>query len=255
MKIHPTAIVVPGAELAEGVEVGPYTIIEANVIIGKNTVIGPHALIAWGARIGNDVRVSNGAVIGTNPQDLKFEGEPSVAEVGDRTVIREFVTINRGTKASGKTSVGKDCLLMAYSHVAHDCVVEDRVLLANSVNLAGHVHIEEQVGIGGVVPVHQFVRIGKHSFIAGGTRVPKDVPPFILAANEPLRFAGLNSIGLKRRGFHPDIIASIKHAYKLIYLSDLNVSQGITRIREEMEVTPEIQHIIDFIEQSERGII
>ena len=235
MKIHPTAIIDPGAEMAENVEVGPYTVIEGNVVVGEGTKIGPHVLLADGARLGNKIQVFNGAVIGSTPQDLKFKGEPSVVEVGDGTMVREFVTINRGTEVSGKTVIGKECLLMAYSHVAHDCVLEDMVIIANSVNLAGHIHIEEQAIIGGVVPVHQFVRIGRNSFIAGGTRVPKDVPPFILAANEPLRFAGLNAVGLKRRGFPSDIIAAIKQAYKLMYLSDLNVSQGIARIREEIK--------------------
>ncbi len=255
MSVHSTAIIDPKAELAEDVEVGPYSIVEANVQIGAGTQIGPHALIANGARIGAAVRVFNGAVIGTVPQDLKFQDEESVAIVGDRTMIREFVTINRGTETTGKTIIGSDCLLMAYSHVAHDCVLGDKVIIANSVNLAGHIIIEEQVIIGGVVPVHQFVHIGKHAFIAGGTRVPKDVPPYILAANEPLRFAGLNSLGLKRRGFSADVVAAIKHAYKLIYLSNLNVSQGIEKVRNEMEIVPEIQHIIDFIEGSERGVI
>ena len=255
MSIHTTAIVDSNAELGEDVEVGPYTVIEADVAVGSGSRIGSHVLLASGARLGKIVQVFKGAVIGTAPQDLKFKGERSIAIVGDRTIVREFSTIHRGTEASGKTIVGADCLLMAYSHVAHDCVLDDKVLLANSVNLGGHVHIGEQAGIGGIVPVHQFVRIGKHAFIAGGTRVPKDVPPFVLAPNEPLRFAGLNTVGLKRRGFSAERIAAIKHAYKLIYLSDLNVTQVIVRIKEEMEITQEIQEIIDFIEGSERGII
>lgn len=255
MIIHPTAIVDPASELAQDIEVGPYTIIEADVTVDSGSKIGPHVLLAAGARLGTNVRVFKGAVIGTVPQDLKFMGEPTLAIVGDGTVVREFATINRGTNASGRTVVGRECMLMAYSHVAHDCVLENNVILANSVNLGGHTLIEEQAIIGGVVPVHQFVRIGCHAYIGGGTRVPKDVPPFILAGNEPLRFAGLNSVGLKRRGFSAERIAAIKHAYRLIYLSDLNVSQGIARIREEIDISPDIQHIIDFIESSERGII
>ena len=255
MIIHPTAIVDSGAELAEDVEVGPYTIIEADVTVDAGTKIGPHVLLASGAHLGRNVQVFKGAVIGTVPQDLKFKGESSIAVVGDGTDVREFVTINRGTEATGKSIVGKDCLLMAYVHVAHDCVLEDNVIMANSVNLGGYTLIEEYAIIGGVVPVHQFVRIGRHSFIAGGTRVPKDVPPFIMAGKEPLRFAGLNSVGLKRRGFCAETIAAIKQVYRLIYLSNLNVSQGIARIREEMDIIPEIRYIIDFIESSERGII
>ncbi|MBU0520421.1 acyl-ACP--UDP-N-acetylglucosamine O-acyltransferase [bacterium] len=253
--IHPTAIIDPKAELADDVEVGPFTIIEHDVQVDSGTVIGPSVLLAHGARIGKNAVIHKGAVIGTVPQDLKFGGEVTLAYVGDCTTVREYVTINRGTTDHGKTTVGSDCLLMTYSHIAHDCVVGDKVILANSVNLAGHVHIEENAIIGGIVPLHQFVRVGRHSFIAGGTRVSKDVPPYILAANDPLRYAGLNSVGLRRRGFSAETIGAIKHAYKLIYLSDLNVSQGVGRVKDEMEILPEIQHIIDFIEGSERGII
>lgn len=255
MNIHPTAIVDSSAELADDVEVGPFVIIEADVHIDSGSKIGPRAMLSSGARLGKNVQVFNGAVIGMIPQDLKFKGEPSTAVIGDGSIIREFATIHRGTVDSGTTIVGSNCLLMAYTHVAHDCVLENNIIIANAVNLAGHVLLEEYVAIGGVVPVHQFVHIGRHTFIAGGTRVPKDVPPFILAANEPLRYAGLNVVGLKRRGFSADRIAAIKNAYRLIYLSDLNVSQGIGRIRDEMEVSEDIQQIIDFIEGSERGII
>jgi len=255
MKIHPTAIIDPAAELAGDVEVGPYAVIEGNVKVGAGCTIGSHVLLASGARLGQEIQVFKGAVIATVPQDLKFKGEPSLAEIGDGTIIREFATIHRGTLATGRTVVGSQCFLMAYSHVAHDCVLEDKVILANSVNLGGHVHLEEQVIIGGIVPVHQFVRIGCHAFIAGGARVPKDVPPYILAANEPLKFAGLNHVGLRRRGFSGETLAALKHAYQLIYNSDMNVSQAIGRIKEEMEIIPEIQHVIDFIEHSERGII
>ena len=255
MKIHPTVIIDPASELMEDVEIGPYTVIEADVRVGAGSIIGPHVLLASGARLGRHVTIFKGAVVATPPQDLKFKGEPSTVEIGNNTVVREFATLHRGTSATGRTVVGADCFLMAYSHVAHDCVVEDKVIMANSVNLAGHVHLEEYVTIGGIVPVHQFVRVGRHSFIAGGTRVPKDVPPYILAANEPLKFAGLNHVGLKRRGFSAKTLADLKHAYQLIYNSDLNTSQALTRIREEMELTPEIKHVIDFIESSERGII
>jgi UDP-N-acetylglucosamine acyltransferase len=255
VKIHPTAVIDARAELGDDVEVGPYAVIEDDVRVENGCKIGPHVYLARGARLSENVQVFNGAVIATAPQDLKFKGEYSVVEIGARTIVREFATIHRGTEATGRTVVGSDCFLMAYSHVAHDCVLEDKVIIANSVNLAGHVHLEEYVAIGGVVPIHQFVRIGRHAFIAGGTRVPKDVPPYILAANEPLKFAGLNAVGLKRRGFSAETMAQIKHAYQLIYNSDLNVSQAIARIRSEMNLTPEIQHIIEFIEKSERGII
>lgn len=255
MTIHPTAIINPGAELAENVTVGPYAIIENDVFIGPGCKIGPFVYLGSGARLGSRVQLFNGAVIATNPQDLKFKGESSTVEIGNDTVVREYATIHRGTEATGRTVVGSNCFLMAYSHVAHDCVIADKVIMANSVNLAGHVHLEEHVSIGGVVPVHQFVRIGRHSFIGGGYRVPKDVPPYILAAGEPLRFAGLNIVGLKRRGFSVETLTALKQAYTLIYNSSLNVSQGIARIKEEMQIIPEIQQVIDFIEQSERGII
>jgi UDP-N-acetylglucosamine acyltransferase len=255
VNLHPTALIDPKAQLGKDVEVGPYTIIEAEVVIADGCKIGPHALLASGTRLAQDVQIYNGAVIGTQPQDLKFKGETTIVEIGPRTIVREFATIHRGTSATGKTTVGADCFLMAYCHIAHDCVLGDKVILANSVNLAGHVHIEEWVTIGGVVPVHQFVHIGKHSFIAGGTRVPKDVPPYILAANEPLKYAGLNAVGLRRRGFSAVQLEAIRRAYLLIYNSDLNVSQALQRLKAENAITPEVQDIIDFIEHSERGII
>jgi UDP-N-acetylglucosamine acyltransferase len=255
VKIHPTAIIDLGAELSYDVEVGPYAIIQDNVIIGAGCVVGPHALLAAGTRMGHNVKVGKSAVIGEKPQDLKFSGEPSIAEIGDNTVIREFVTIHRGTEATGRTVVGPDCFLMAYSHVAHDCVVESKVILANVVNLAGHVRVEEHATVGGIVPVHQFVRIGGHSFIGGGYRVTKDVPPYILAASEPLKFCGLNHVGLKRRGFSAETMSAIKHAYTLIYNSNLNVSQALVRIREEREMIPEVRYVVEFIEASARGII
>jgi UDP-N-acetylglucosamine acyltransferase len=255
VNIHPTAIVDGSAELADDVEVGPFAIIEADVQIDSGSKIGPRATLSSGARLGKNVQVFNGAVIGMIPQDLKFKGESSTAVVGDGTIVREFVTIHRGTVDSGTTVVGNNCFLMAYSHVAHDCVLGNNVILANVVTLAGHVVLQDYVIIGGIVPIHQFVRIGRHAFIAGGTRVPKDVPPFVLAAYEPLRYAGLNAVGLKRRDFNAERIALIKNAYRLIYLSELNISQGIERVRNEMEINEDLQHIIDFIEASERGII
>jgi UDP-N-acetylglucosamine acyltransferase len=253
--IHPTALVDPKAELDDGVEVGPFAVIEANVKIGRNCKIGPHAHIAQGARLSSEVKVHTGAVLATIPQDLKFEMEETTLEVGERTVIREYATLNRGTHDRWKTSVGSDCLIMAYAHVAHDCMIGNHCILANSVNLAGHVVLEDWVSIGGLVPVHQFVRIGQHSFIGGGFRVPKDVPPYILALGEPLTFGGLNSVGLTRRGFSQEIMLQIKRAYRTIFKSNLNVSQALTKIRENGEMTAEVRNVIDFIEKSERGII
>ena len=253
--IHATAVVDPKAELAGDVVIGPYAIVEENVVIGEGTEVGPHALVAYGSRIGKRCKIHKGAVVGTIPQDLKFAGEETTLEVGDGTVIREFCTLNRGTSDRWKTEVGSNCLLMAYVHVAHDCVIGNNVILANAVNMAGHVVIGDYVGIGGMVPIHQFVRIGRHAFVGGGYRVPKDVPPFILVAGEPLKFAGINRVGLRRRGFSSETIDLLRRVYKLIYRSDLNVSQAITRIKEEFPLEGVVKEVVDFIESSERGIV
>ncbi|MDZ7292372.1 MAG: acyl-ACP--UDP-N-acetylglucosamine O-acyltransferase [candidate division KSB1 bacterium] len=253
--IHPTAVVDPRAEIAAGVSIGPYSIVEANVQIGKNCRIGPYVHLAAGTRLGAGCRVFTGAALGNIPQDLKFGGEETTLEIGERTIIREFATLHRGTKDHWKTTIGSDCLLMAYSHVAHDCIIGNHCILANAVNLAGHVVVEDWASLGGMVPVHQFVHIGQHCFIGGGSLVRKDVPPYIRAAGEPLTFAGLNSVGLSRRGFSAEAMLALKRAYKLLYKSKLNVSQAIQRIREECELTPEVQNVLAFIEKSERGII
>jgi UDP-N-acetylglucosamine acyltransferase len=237
------------------VVVGPFAVIESNVMIGKDCSIGPHAHIAWGARLAAEVKVHTGAVLATVPQDLKFGNEETTLEVGERTVIREYATLNRGTHHHRKTTVGSDCLIMAYAHVAHDCIIGSRCILANSVNLAGHVVLEDWVTLGGMVPIHQFVRVGQHSFIGGLYRVPKDVPPYILAVGEPLTYGGLNSVGLSRRGFSLESMMPIKRAYKTLFKSNLNVSQALAKIRESGEMTPEVRNIVEFIEKSDRGII
>lgn len=235
--------------------VGPFSVIEKNVIIGDGTTIGSHVLIASGTRLGRDCRVHHGAVLGTVPQDLKFGNEETTLEIGDRTVIREYATLNRGTKEHWKTVVGSDCLLMAYIHVAHDCTVGNHVIMANAANLAGHVTVEDWATLGGLLAVHQFVRIGCHAFVGAGCKAMKDVPPYVLAMAEPLQFAGLNSVGLRRRGFSQETMALLKRAYRLLYRSNLNVSQALARIREELPQTEEIQHVVRFIEGSRRGII
>lgn len=255
INIDPTAIIDSGAEIGEDVSIGPYTVIQDDVVIDNGSQIGSHVLIHSGARIGNKCRIFKGAVLGTDPQDLKYAGEKTTLEIGDETTIREFCTLNRGSSHRFKTIIGKKCLLMAYVHVAHDCQIGDHVILANAVNMAGHVIIEPYASVGGMTPIHQFVRIGKYSFIGGGLRVPKDVPPFILAAGEPLNYAGINRVGLSRRGFSSEIMMQLRQAYKLIYRSGLNVSQAINKIKGTMELIPEIQDIIDFINASERGII
>jgi len=255
VSIHPTAIVHPKARLGDGVTVGPFSVIEENVEIGENTRIDSHVLIANGARIGKNCHLHHGAVISTIPQDLKFAGEETFLEIGDNTIVREYCDLNRGTKERGKSVIGANCLLMAYVHVAHDCIVGNNVILANGVQLAGHVTIEDFVTIGGMVPVHQFCRIGKHAFVGGGFRVVQDVPPYILAAGEPLAYKGLNIIGLRRRGFPQETIALLRKCYRFLYQAKLNTSQAVEKIRSELEPTPEIQAILEFIEKSERGFI
>lgn len=253
--IDPRAIVSPKAQLAEGVLVGPMTIIEDNVSIGSGTHIGSCVLIASGTHIGKECRIHHGAVIGTIPQDLKFHGESTTLEIGDYTTIREYATLNRGTSARGKTTIGHHCFIMAYVHIAHDCAVGNHVILANSVNMAGHVIIEDYVVIGGLVPIHQYVHIGCHAMVGGGYRVSKDVPPYILAGQEPLAYQGLNMIGLRRRNFPQNVINNIEKAYRFIYQSGLNVSQAVEKIKAELPMTDEICHILDFIAKSKRGII
>ena len=253
--IHPTALVDKNARISDEVRIGPYAIIEADVTIGEGTTIGPHSLIADGARIGKNCRIHNGAVVATLPQDLKFGGEKTLFEIGDNTTIREFATLNRGTMAHGKSSIGSNCLLMAYTHVAHDCTVGNNVIMANGVQLGGHVTIEDWAIIGGMTPVHQFCHVGQHCMVGGHFRVIQDVPPYILASEEPLRFCGLNAIGLRRRGFSSETMLQLKRVYRLLYRSGLNVSQAVERIKNEFEIIPEIANVLRFIETSDRGIL
>lgn len=249
------AIVSPKAQIGENVRIGPFTIIEDDVIIGPDTQISSNVLIASGARIGKDCRIHHGAVLGTPPQDLKFRGEATTLEIGDHNVIREYVTMNRGTHHRMRTTVGSHCFIMAYAHVAHDCSVGNNVIIANASNMGGHVVIEDFTVIGGLVGMHQFSRIGCHSMIGACSRVTKDVPPYTLSGSEPLSFKGLNIVGIKRRGFSPETINSIDRSYHLIYNSQLNVSQALEKIRSEIPPNDEVNHILDFIEKSKRGII
>ncbi|UCF19516.1 MAG: acyl-ACP--UDP-N-acetylglucosamine O-acyltransferase [Gemmatimonadota bacterium] len=253
-QIHPTAIVDPGAELADGVRVGPYAIIGHNVKIGAGTVIGPHAYIEKDTRIGRECFISKGAVLGTDPQDLKYEGEETLLIVGDGTTIREFATLNRGTRASGSTEVGSGCLLMAYSHISHDSRIGDHVIIANAVNMGGHVVIENWATIGGVTAIHQFVRIGAYAFVGGGSRVPKDVAPFTRAAGNPLKLYGLNTVGLERRGFSDEVRMELKRAYRQLFNSSMNMSQAIAELRAQGRLIEEVERMVSFIEGSERGV-
>ena len=253
--IHPAAIVDGAAEIGPDVTVGPFAVIEGNVIIARGCSIGHGAHIAQGSRLGEDVRIFPYAVVGSVPQDLKFGGEETTMEIGDRTVIREFVTLNRGTAAHRRTVVGSDCMLMSYSHVAHDCTVGNHCILANSATLAGHVTLEDWVIVGGLVPIHQFVRIGCHAMIGGGWRVPKDVPPYITAAGDPLKPVDINKIGLARRGFSEETITQIKKAYRILFRSSNDMKSALTNLDALGDLGPEVAYLRDFILASERGVI
>lgn len=253
--IHPTAIVDPKAQLDKNVEIGPYTIVEAGVTIGEGTKIGTHCVILSGTMIGSKCDIHHNVVLGDSPQDKKYKDEQTTLEIGDRTIIREFCTFHRGSSENMKTVVGSDCFLMAYVHIAHDCKIGNHIILANAVNMGGHTEIHDYANIGGIVAIHQFIKIGCHSFIGGGYRVPKDIPPYIRAAGYPLKVSGLNLIGLKRHGFPEETISHLKKAYRILFRSQLNVSQAVQRIQAELELTEEIRTLIDFIERSERGII
>lgn len=235
--------------------IDPFSFIENNVVIGDNCWIGNNVRVCSGARIGNNVKIFPGAVISSIPQDLKFEGENSETFIGDNTIIREYVTVSKGTKDKMKTSIGKECLLMAYTHVAHDCIIGDNCILANAVQLAGHVHIDPFAIVGGGSLVHQFVKIGSHSMISGGSLVRKDVPPFCKAGKEPLSFRGINSIGLKRRNFSNKKINQIQNIFRILYLEGRNNSQAIEKIKKDILESEEKKIVLDFISSSERGII
>ena len=243
------------ARIGRDVQVGPFTTIEEDVIIGNGCRIGANASILNGTRMGDNCHVYPGAVVGAAPQDLKFGGEQSTLEIGNHVTIREYCTINRGTKASFKTYIGDHSLLMAYVHVAHDCIIDHNCILANNVNLAGHIHVGHHSVIGGLVAVHQFVKIGQHAMIGGGSLVRKDVPPYVKAAREPLSFVGVNVTGLKRRSFSQEQIHAIQDIYRILFVRGYNISQAVSVIKDSMPDSPEKELILDFVDQSERGIM
>jgi len=252
---QPLAYIHPAAKIAPSVVIDPFVTIEQNVEIGEGTRIGSNVTIMEGARIGKNCTIFPGAVISAIPQDLKFQGEETLAIIGDNTVIRECVTVNRGTAAKGKTVVGNNCLIMAYCHVAHDCKVGDNVIMSNAVQLAGEVVVDNYAVIGGGALVHQFCHIGPHVMLQGGALVNKDIPPYVKAAREPISYAGINSIGLRRRGFSPESIRDIQEIYRYLYLSALNNSDAVERIEAELPATKERDEIILFVRNSKRGII
>lgn len=249
VSIHPNAVI------GNNVTIDPFTMIHDDVVIGDGTWIGSNVTIFPGARIGKNCKIFPGAVISAVPQDLKFSGEPTTAEIGDNTVIREFVTVNRGTKALGKTVVGSDNLLMAYVHVAHDCIVGNHCILANGATLAGHITIDDFAIIGGLSAVHQFVHIGSHVMISGGSLVRKDVPPFVKAAHEPLSYVGINSVGLRRRGFSTQMIADIQNIYRIFFVKGLSNSHALEMVDKEIPVSAERDLILNFVRNSSRGIM
>lgn len=253
--IHPTALVSPKATIGVSVEIGPFCIVEDDVIIGEGSKLVSNVTLANGTRIGNNVVLHSGAVIGTYPQDLKFAGEATEAIIGDRTVVREYATVNRGTLSTGRTMVGADVLLMAYVHVAHDCVVSNKVIIANSTQLGGHVSIGYHAVVGGLCGVHQFCAVGEHAMVAGTTFVTKDIPPFALAGRSPVCVEGLNAIGLRRRGFSDSDIAEIQSFYRQLYTTGLNISDAIAAYqRSHHTYSDNIKSCIDFISKSKRGI-
>ena len=253
--VHSTAIVDPNARIGDDVAIGPYSVIEAGVSIGDRTTVGNNVTISSGTHIGKDCKIFHSASIGAIPQDLKYNNEETFLYIGDRTVIREFVSINKGTSALGKTEIGSDCLLMASVHVAHDCVVGNNVIMSNLTTLGGHVNIDDWVVLSGGVLVHQFCKISQHAFIGAGALVTQDVPPFILAAGSPVEYSGINSVGLKRRGFSIDDRKELKQIYKMYFRSKNNRKENLSKIKKELASLKYTNSIVEFIENSERGII
>jgi UDP-N-acetylglucosamine acyltransferase len=253
--IHSTAIVSTRAKLGERVEVGPFAIIGEGCEVGDDCVIAARATLERDVKLGSAVKVGIGSVLGGAPQDLKYAGEHTTVEIGDGTVIREFVTVNRGTAHSFKTTVGAKCLLMSYVHLAHDCHLGNGVILGNTVQLAGHVIIDDRATLSGLSGVHQFVRIGRNSFIGGCSRVSKDIPPFLKAVGNPIRLYGLNGVGLQRNGFSEEVVRELKRAYRLFFRSDLNLSQAMERAEAELQLFPEVRELMEFVEGSGRGVV
>ncbi len=253
--IHPTAMISSKAEIGTDVTIGPYAIISDDVTIGDRTIIGPHAVVDPYVEIGSDCRVFQFASVGAVPQSLKFKGELTWTKIGNRCIIREFVTINRGTaEAGGITQIGDDCLLMAYAHIAHDCILGNRVVMANNATLAGHVTIGDFATVGGLTAVHQFVRIGEHAFVGGKTVVVKDITPYVLASGDRATLHGLNLVGLKRHEFSPEVLKQLKKAYRIIFRIGLTLNEAIERASAEVEPIAEVKTFIGFIKSSERGI-
>jgi UDP-N-acetylglucosamine acyltransferase len=253
--IHPTALVEPGAELSEGVSIGPYVIVGPNVRVGTGTSIGSHTILEGWTEIGAECRIGSHVVIGAPPQDVKYKGEPTRVVIGDRTLVREFATIHRAsTGGSGVTTVGPECFIMAYAHVAHDCQLAERVIMANQASLAGHVEIGRFAVIGGITGIHQFVRIGEYAFVGACSAVLQDIPPYVKVQGNMAKPYGLNVVGLRRHGFSAEAIHALKQAYRIVFLSGLNTSQALEKLEQELSGFSAVQPFIDFIKRSQRGI-
>jgi len=253
--IHATAIIDSKAELDSNVEVGPYSIIRQNVSIGAGTVIGSHVIIEPYVTIGQDCHIFQHAAIGATPQSLKFKGEKTDVKIGRGTIIREFVTVHRGTEfGGGLTEVGEENFLMAYTHIAHDCITGKKVIFANNATLAGHIVVGDNATIGGLVAIHQFVRIGDYAYVGGKSAVVKDIPPYVIASGDRAKLHGLNSVGLKRHGFSQETLSLLKKAYRIIFRIGITLNEAIERVKAEVEQAPEVVNLIDFIKSSRRGI-
>ncbi|MDD5475755.1 MAG: acyl-ACP--UDP-N-acetylglucosamine O-acyltransferase [Syntrophales bacterium] len=255
MNIHPSAVISPEAAIADGVEIGPYSVVGAEVSIGENTRIGPHVVIEGPTEIGTGCSIFQFASIGAEPQDLKYRGEKCKVVIGNNNIIRECVTIHRGTAADiGMTILGDNNLIMAYCHVAHNCSLGNNIVMANAANLAGHITVEDYVTIGGMTGIHQFCSIGRNSMIGGASAVASDVPPYVIVSGNRAKLYGLNLIGLERRGFRPEAIKALKEAYRILFRSSLLLRDAIGKIKNEMELTSEVSNLLEFVEKSERGV-
>jgi UDP-N-acetylglucosamine acyltransferase len=254
-RVHPTAIVAPDAQLGAGVEIGPFAIVGESCVLGDGSVIAARATLERNVTLGANVHVGSGSILGGAPQDVKYRGEHTTVEVGEGSVIREYTTINRGTTHSFKTTVGKSCFVMSYVHLGHDCHIGDGVVLVNGVQLAGHVTVDDRAIISGLTAVHQFVRIGRFSFIGGCSRVAQDVPPYTRAVGNPIKLYGLNSVGLRRNNFPDEVLRELKRAYRLFFRSELNLSQALQRAEAELQQLPEVQEFVRFVSETNRGVV
>lgn len=251
--IHPTALVSPDAQIGDGVRIGAFAMVGEQCVLGDGCVLAARATLERNVTLAPNVKIGTGSILGGDPQDLKFGGEETFVEIGEGTVVREYATINRGTAQSHRTTVGQSCLIMSYVHLAHDCHVGDSVIISNGSQFAGHVTVEHHANISGLCVIHQFTRIGQFSFIGGGSRVPQNVPPFVMAVGSPIKLYGLNKVGLERNGFSKETVLELKRAYRILFMSGLNMSQALERVVSETQSVPEVQLLVEFMQAGGRG--